>query len=365
MRVLTTIAFMGIWLAASSAQAARLKELVDVEGFRDNPLVGVGVVVGLRGTGDRPGTRALQQPLASLLRNLGLNIEPDQLRARNVAVVMVTGRLPPYARSGVRFDVAVSSIGTAKTLQGGTLVATALRGVDRQVYAIAQGQLAVGGYEARSELSGSLHRKNHVTVARIPAGGTVERTVEQTLPTESLVLLLKEPDFTTAQRITDAINASLGEKTASLRDPGAVQVAISDDWKERVVGLVATLEALEADPDAPARVVVDERTGTLVVGASVTLEPAAVAYGGLTVRITERFAVSQPRPFSEGETIVIPDSAVEIDEQEGSLKSMDRAATLGDVASALNALGVTPRDLIAILQALKTAGALRAEIQTL
>lgn len=362
---MTTIALLWGVAAASPAEAARLKELVDVEGFRDNPLVGVGVVVGLRGTGDRPGTRAMQQPLASLLRNLGVNIEPRQLRARNVAVVMVTGRLPPYARSGVRFDVAVSSIGTARTLQGGTLIATALRGVDRQVYAIAQGQLTVGGYEARSELTGSLQRRNHVTVARIPSGGTVERAIEQTLPQENLVLLLKDPDFTTAQRIVDAINSSLGEKTAAVRDPGAVQVAIADGWKERVVGLVATLEALEANPDAPARVVVDERTGTLVVGASVILEPAAIAYGGLTVRITERFAVSQPRPFSQGNTIVIPDSIVEIEEEEGSLKPMERAATLGDVARALNAMQVTPRDLIAIIQALKAAGSLRAEIQAL
>jgi flagellar P-ring protein precursor FlgI len=364
-RVLLTISTL-LFVSPEPASAARLKDLVDVEGLRDNELIGVGLVVGLSGTGDLPGAAATQQPLATVLRNLGTNLDPGELRARNVALVTVTARLPAFSRPGVRFDVTVSSIGTAKSLAGGTLLVTALKGLNRVTYGVAQGPLVVGGYEASSAQTGSSHRRNFVNVARVPSGGTVEREVPQTLPEDRLTLLLKEPDFTTASRIQEAIDASLGEALASVRDPGIIEVKVGEKWSGRVVALVAALEAVETIPDAPARVVVDERTGTIVVGAGVTLGPAAITYGGLTIRIQERFGVSQPAMFSRrGQTAIIPDSTIQVEEDRGRLSVVEEAPTLADVAKALNALQVTPRDLIAILQALRASGALRAEIQAL
>lgn len=348
------------------AEAARLKELVDVQGFRSNHLVGFGIVAGLGGTGDDPNSFLARRPLATMLRNLGSDVDPIEIKARNVAMVMVTASLPPFARAGVDIDVTVSAIGTAKNLQGGTLITTALKGVDRQIYAVAQGQLMVGGYEVASTLSGSLNRKNHVTVARIPGGAIVEREVAQSLPKKELVLALKEPDFTTASRVAQAIDAKIGAKSASVRDPGAITVTIAETWKERVVELVATLEAIDAIPDGPARVVIDERTGTIVVGSNVTLGPAAIAYGGITIRVSESFGVSQPEAFSaRGRTAVINNSEIDVKEQDGEMHALPAAPTVGAVTEALNGLGVKPRDLVPIFQALKAAGALRAEIQVL
>ncbi len=364
-RVFTTAILLAGLTYAGPASAVRLKELVDVEGFRGNHLVGVGLVVGLAGTGDPAGSAVARQPLSTLLRNLGTNLDPSDIRARNVAVVTVTAELPAFARPGGRVDVTVSSLGAARSLQGGTLIATALKGADRLVYAVAQGPLTTSGYHFESQNTGSFHRKNHVTVGRIPRGALVEREVKQTLPEETVVLNLKPPDFTTAQRIKDAIDAGLGSPSASVRDPGVVEVKVGESWKSKVVGLVAKLEAIEATPDAPARVVIDERSGTIVLGGQVRLRPAAVAYGGLTVRVTERFGASQPNAFARGDTVVIPDTEIEVNEGSGDLAPIPEAPTLQDVASALNALKVKPRDLVAILQALKAAGALSAEIQTL
>ncbi len=351
--------------STAPAHAARLKELVDIQGFRENHLVGIGLVVGLNGTGDRPGSYATQLPLATIMRNLGSAVDPSQVRAQNVALVTVTAELPAFARPGVHFDVTVSSMGTAKSLGGGTLIATALKGLDRRTYGIAQGGLTVGGYQVSSAFSGSFKSKNTVAVGRIPNGAIVEREVPQTLPSDRLTLLLKEPDFTTASRIAAAIDQSLGEALASIKDAGMIEVSVSEKWKDKVVGLIAAVEAVEAEPDAPARVIIDERTGTVVVGENVSLRPAAISYGGLTVEVTERFGVSQPNAFSEGETVVLPSSDIKVDEHQGELKPMPSAATLGEVVAALNALKVSPRDLVTILQALKAAGALRAEIDPL
>lgn len=349
----------------SNAYAARLKELVEVEGFRSNALVGVGIVVGLAGTGDDASSFMAKRPLATVLKHLGTAVEPSEIKSKNVAIVMVTASLPAFARPGVPFDITVSSAGTAKSLAGGTLLATALKGVDRQTYALAQGQLLVGGFEVRSGFSGSLERKNHTTVARVPSGGTVEREVPQAMPDKTLVLHLKQPDFTTASRVAAAIDKSLGEKTARVRDPGSVAVNIGPDWSGRVVELIASIEALEASPDGPAKVVIDERTGTIVAGANVTLGAAAIAYGGISISIRERFAVSQPESFGRGDTTVVPESELRVDEQGGKLEVLADSGTVADVAKALNALGVRPRDLVPIFQALKAAGSLRAEIQVL
>lgn len=356
-----TAAF-GLSLLANVATAARIKELVTVEGVRPNHLVGVGLVTGLDGTGDRPGDSATRVALANLVRHLGIQIAPSDIRARNVALVSVTTELPAYVKPGTRLDVTVSSVGSATSLQGGALQMAVLEGIDGKPYAVAQGQLAVGGYEAESRLTGSLRRKNHVTVARIPGGAVVEVEVKQELPKDTLRLFLKEPDFTTAARIEAAIEQTLGSTIAAVIDPGVVEVTITETWKDRVVGLVATIESAEARPDAPARVIVDERTGTVVAGAGITLEPAAISYGGLEIRIQERFGVSQPQPFGNGDTVVIPESEVSVEEQAGEMVVLPAATTLADVAAALNALKVKPRDLIAIFQALRAAGALRADV---
>ncbi|MCB9648674.1 MAG: flagellar basal body P-ring protein FlgI [Deltaproteobacteria bacterium] len=354
-----------IVLAAPAAHAARLKDLVTVEGFRSNHLVGLGLVVGLDGTGDRPGDPATRQATANLLRHLGNQVAASDIRARNVALVTVTGELGAFMRPGIKVDVTISSAGSATSLQGGTLLSTPLKAVNGKIYAFAQGQLTVGGFEVESNQTGSFFRKNHVTVARIPGGATIERGVPQRLPEEKLHLLLNEPDFTTASRIEAAIESTLGSTVAEVLDPGLVEVKVSGAWKGRVIGLLATLESVEAVPDAPARVIVDERTGTVVAGGGLTLGPAAVAYGGLEIRIQERFGVSQPQPFAQGDTVVIPESEVQAEEKGGKMVALSTAATLADVAAALNALNVKPRDLIAILQALRAAGALRAEVRVL
>ena len=365
-------AWLGILAVALStglsapASAARLKELVTVEGFRPNHLVGIGLVVGLDRTGDRPGDRAVQQALANLLRHLGNQVPQNELRSRNTAVVTITAELPPFARAGTPLDVSVSSLGSATSLQGGTLLLAPLKGVDGQVYALSQGQLTVGGYEAESSLTGSFRRKNHVTVARVPGGATVERAVQNRTPDKKIRLLLKDPDFTTAFRIEAAIEKTLSSTTvAEVVDPGLVEVAIVGEWAGRAMGLIATLESVEASPDAPARVIVDERTGTVVAGAGITLEPVAIAYGGLEIQITERFGASQPQAFSSGQTVVVPESDLSVTEKPGKLVALPRATTLGQVAAALNQLEVKPRDLIAIFQALRSAGALRAEVRAL
>jgi flagellar P-ring protein precursor FlgI len=259
MRTAIAIALTGTLLTAS-AEAARLKDLVTVEGFRSNHLIGLGLVVGLDGTGDRPGDPATRQATANLLRHLGNQVSATDIRARNIALVTVTAELGPFMRAGVDLDVTVSSAGSATSLQGGTLLVTPLKAVNGKIYAFAQGQLTVGGFEAESQQTGSFLRRNHVTVARIPGGATVERAVPQQLPEEVVRLLLKEPDFTTANRIELAIERTLGSTVAEVRDPGVVEVKVAGAWRGRVVGLLATLESVEATPDAPARVIVDERT---------------------------------------------------------------------------------------------------------
>lgn len=360
----TILGFTMLIAAASPAHAARLKDLVDVEGFRSNALVGVGIVVGLRGTGDDAGSFLARRPLSTLLKNLGSAVEAQDIKARNVAIVTVTAELPPFARAGTAIDVTVASIGTAKSLEGGTLIATALKGLDRQTYAIAQGTLVVGGYDVAS-LSGSVDRKNHVTAGRVPQGATVEREVQNTMPEDVLLLTLHEPDFTTAARIKAAVDTRLGEGSAEVKDPGAVSVKIAGDWTGKAVELIATLEALEASPDAPARVVIDEKSGTIVVGANVTLAPVAIAYGGIHIKVQERFPVSQPSSFGRGRTVVTPDSNIAVEEGSGKAQAIPAATTVADIAAALNTLGVKPRDLVPIFQALKAAGALTAEIKVL
>jgi flagellar P-ring protein FlgI len=298
------------------------------------------------------------------MRHLGTTVELTDLMQKNVALVMVTAELPPFARAGTTLDVTVSSMGNAKSLVGGTLIVTPLKGPDNNVWALAQGSLTLGAWSAGGA-SGSSTRKNHVTAGHVPNGATLEHDAPNGLPDGQIALLLREPDFTTAWRIASAINGTLGEPIARVRDPGAVLVNAGARWKGRTVELIALLESIEATPDAPGRVIIDERTGTIAVGANVSLSASAVACGGITVKIDEQPVVSQPNALSKGQTVVVPQSDVKVEEGEGRLAALRPATTVGDVAAALNALGVKPRDLVSIFQALKAAGALRAEIQVL
>jgi flagellar P-ring protein precursor FlgI len=355
---------LAILTAATPASAERLKDLGFVRGVRDNELVGYGLVVGLKGTGDDQGAAFTVQSVSTMLRRLGVQVDPKLLRLRNVAAVMVTTKLPPFSRSGVRLDVTVSSLGTATSLQGGTLLETPLVGADQKTYAIAQGSLSIGGFEA-SGRSGSTVSKNHLTAGRIPLGAVVEREFvpKAFLESKELVFALREPDFTTAMRIAEAISAAIGDNTAKASDPSAVTITVPDAFVGRVAELVAKLEPLEATVDSRAKVIVNERTGTVVASADVRLSKAAVAHGGLLVEVREQLIVSQPAaPFNGGTTVVTPKTEVKATEQPGTIKLVE-GASLNDVVRVLNELGATPRDLIAVLQALRRAGALRAELE--
>jgi len=353
---------------AEPASASRLKELADVEGFRENPLVGYGIVVGLQGTGDNSSDIATRQSLSRLMNHLGVQVEAGQIKAKNVAAVIVTGTLPAFSKPGAKINVTVSSMGSAKSLQGGTLIATPMKASNAKTYAVAQGSLSLGGF-AVSGKSGSGTTKNHPTVGKIPSGGVLELAAPGTMPKKTVVLLLREADFTTATRTAKAINARMGTPLAKVRDAGTVEVKISPTWTKRVSALVATLESVEVTPDAPARIVINERTGTVVVGSHVTISEVAIAHGGITVRVKEKKVVSQPDAGliggGGGDTKVVPETEVEVEESEGELHLIEGAANVGDVAGALNSLGVKPRDLAAIFQALQAAGALRAEIKFL
>lgn len=358
-----SVAFLG---TPSPAEAARLKELVDVEGFRENPLVGYGIVVGLQGTGDNASDVATRQSLSRLMNHLGVEVDATQIKAKNVAAVVVTAQLPAFSKPGAKIDVTVSSMGSAKSLQGGTLISTPIKGADMNTYAVAQGSLSLGGFSVGGASGGS-SSKNHSTVGKIPGGGVLERGAPGAMPSKRVVLLLRDADFTTATRTAKAINSRFGARVAKVRDAGTVDVRIGKSWAGRVASLVATLESIDVTPDAPARIIVNERTGTVVVGSHVSIGEAAIAHGGITVNITENNLVSQPGAGllggGAGETAVVPDSQIEVTEAEGQLHVLPEAANVGDVAAALNGLGVKPRDLAAIFQALQAAGALRAEIK--
>lgn len=348
-------------LAAGAAGADRLKDLATIGGVRPNQLVGYGLVIGLQNTGDDVTTSFTVQSIVSMLRKLNVRVDSGQLIVRNVAAVVVTAELPPFARAGGRFDVTVSSIGTAKSLQGGTLLPTPLAGSDTRTYAIAQGPLSLGGFDAGSR-GGSAVRKNHTAVGRVPRGAIVEREVPADFASGGrIVVALREPDFTTAMRVARAISEKLGAGAAEARDPGTVVVRAPNDASP--VGLVADIESIDIAPDTRARVVVNERTGTVVMGDGVRLAPVALAHGGLTVEVKETFLTTQPAPLSGGKTVVTPESQVQAKETPGEVRAIAASATLGDVVRALNALGVTPRDLVAILEGLRSVGALRAELE--
>ena len=346
----------------SRAHAERLRDLADVAGARDNQLVGFGIVTGLNGTGDDTTVPFAQQAMLSMLRRLGIQVDPSQVRMRNVAAVTVTATLPPFARPGTRIDVTASSIGNARSLAGGVLVQTILKGADQRSYAVAQGSLLLGGFSAKGG-SGSSVQSGSTTTGRVPEGALVEREVQTNLVNGGMLNLeLRNPGFTVASRIADAVNKKF-EGAASALDGGAVSVRIPLEYNNRTVDFVAALEDLEVTPLRRARVVIDERTGTIVAGGDVRLAPVAVVHGALTIVIKETPTVSQPGPFSRGgTTAVVPRTEIQTSEGNSNMVYVPAAPTLADVASALGTMGLSARELASVLQALRGAGALEAEV---
>jgi len=355
---------VGLGAAAPAAAATvRVKELVDVQGMRENALYGYGLVVGLSGTGDSEQVFFTSQSISGMLGRLGIRIDPKDVRVRNVAAVMVTARLPAFARPGTNMDVSVSSMGNARSLAGGVLLITPLTGADGQVYGLAQGPVQAGGINVAAY--GTSFQKNQPTSGRVPSGATIERAVAPNLDKETLTLGLKRPDFTTANNLVEAINKALGEEAAKAVDPAQVVLKVPAAFKGKVVGLLTKVETLEVQADERARVVVSERTGTVVAGERVRIHPVAVAHGGISISVQAFPVVSQPNAFAQGKTVQGKQAQVDAKEKEKQMVALPATTSVEDLTKALNALGATPRDLIAILQAMKAAGALDADLEVL
>lgn len=349
-------------LLAADAYAERLKDVASFEGMRENQVIGYGLVVGLDGSGDK-GNSTLQS-MANMLQRMGVTVKQTDIKAKNTAAVMVTAALPPFPKPGVRVDALVSTIGDAKNLQGGTLLLTPLKGADNKVYALAQGPVSIGGFVGGS--GGTTVTKNHTTAGRVPQGATVEVEPNFTFGgTAEIRLFLHRPDFSTAADIAHKINMKLNdEQAAATVDPSTVKIIIPEAYQNKPVEFMAELEAIDVTVDVPTRVVINERTGTIVIGESVRISPVAISHGNLTVEIRTDYKVSQPGAFApeKAETVVVPQTNAAVVEQKASLVQI-AGASLGEVVRALNSLGVTPRDLISIVQALKVAGALRAQVE--
>ncbi len=353
--------------AAGHAQAAtRLKELVSLEGVRDNQLIGYGLVVGLNGTGDRRQTLFSAQSLTNLLERMGVSVPPTAIQVKNTAAVMVTATLPPYAQAGSKIDVTVAAIGDAPSLQGGILVMTGLKGPDGQVYAVAQGAAVLGGYAAAAGGggAGAAQVVNHPTVGRIPEGAIVERSAPTAKIGNTVKLQLHQADFTTAARVAEAVNQKFGP-VANAESAAVVAVALPVDYQKTPTEFVAALERLTVESDRQSRIVVNERTGTIVMGKDVRISPVAIMQGNLTVEVQATLNVTQPEALSNGTTTVTPQVGVSAKEERARDVILKDGATVEELVRALSAIGSTPRDIIAILQNLKTAGALDAELQVI
>lgn len=367
--VAATLAGMAVLLAfAPAAQAARIKDVVAFEGVRDNMLMGYGLVVGLNGTGDKLQNNAFtEQSMIAFLERQGVNTRGLQLKSKNVAAVTVTAKLPPFARAGSNIDISISAMGDAKSLMGGTLLATSLQGPDGNVYAVAQGPITIGGFEA-SGASGTSITKGVPTNGFISNGAIVEREIDFRLnQLASLKLSLRNPDITTATNVSRVINQQVGPGTSSVDDPGTVTVTVPAAYQGDVMALLADIETLNVATDQPARIVVDEATGTIVMGENVRISTVAVAQGNLIVKVEENPQVSQPNPFAPvgAETVMVPRTDVTVSEEaDNKVAVLEEGATLKDLVAGLNSLGVGPRDLITILQTIKAAGALQADIET-
>jgi flagellar P-ring protein FlgI len=359
-------ALMALALSAIPASAtSRIKDLANIEGVRQNQLIGYGLVVGLNGSGDTlnniPFTK---QSLQAMLERMGVNIRGATIRTGNVAAVMVTGNLPPFGTQGTRMDVTVSSLGDAKNLQGGTLLVTPLLGADGNVYAVAQGSIAISGFQAEGEAAKIV--RGVPTVGRIANGAIIEREIEFALNRlPNVRLALRNADFTTAKRIAAAVNDFLGTKTAEPIDPSTVQLSIPGEFKGNVVAFLTEIEQLQVEPDLAAKIIIDERSGIIVMGRDVRVATVAVAQGNLTVTISESPQVSQPNPQSRGRTVVTPRTSVGVTEDGKKFAVVKDGVSLQQLVDGLNGLGIGPRDLIGILQAIKAAGAIEADIEVM
>ena len=361
------IALIAALAASPIAQAeSRIKDLTNVEGVRDNMLIGYGLVVGLDGSGDRiRNTPFTRESLVSMLERMGVNIRSEALDTDNIAAVMVTANLPAFATQGTHLDISVSAMGDAESLRGGVLLVTPLYGADGEVYAVAQGSVAVSGFAARGDAA-SITR-GVPTNGRIANGAVVEREIGfDFVNRQSVKLALRNPDFTTAQRIAAAINTRLGAGAALVADPGTVRLARPQSFNGDMVAVLSAIEGLRVEPDKAAKVIIDEASGVIVMGSDVRVSTVAIAQGSLTVSISETPQVSQPSPFSNsGQTVVVPRTTAGVDEPPAQLTIVDGGVRLSNLVDGLNALGVPPRDMIAILQAIKAAGALQADIEVL
>jgi flagellar P-ring protein precursor FlgI len=344
--------------------ATRLKELATVEGVRENQLLGYGIVVGLNGTGDRRQTVFSAQSLTNLLNQMGVSVPPTAIRVNNTASVLVTANLPPFAQPGSRMDVTVAAIGDAANLQGGLLVLTSLRGLDGAVYGVAQGPVVTGGFIANG---GANNRQtvNHPTVGRIPGGATIERASPQIALDGGIRLQLRSPDFTTSARVAEAINKKFGDTRAKAENSAAVSVTPPETFAGRPAEFIAELERLTVEADRVARIVINERTGTVVMGREVRISPVAIMHGNLAIQVSTAYDVSQPVPFSQGTTQVTPRVEVGVREEKARNLVLKEGATVDELVRALSTIGVTPRDVIAIMQNIKAAGALEADLEVI
>src|SRR3984893_17255909 len=361
---LTALAVLGCAVTTAAAMS-RIKDLASIEGVRQNQLLGYGLVVGLNGTGDTLNNTPLtKQCLQAMVAPLGVNIRGQQIRTGNVAAVMVTANLPPFATQGTRIDVTASAMGDAKSLQGGTLLVTPLLGADGNVYAVAQGSLAIGGFEAEGQAAKIV--RGVPTVGRLPNGAIIEREIDFAIASLGrLRLSLRNPDFTTAKRIAIAVNDYIGAPVAEPLDPSTVQLTLPKKFPQNVVAMLTEIEQLQVEPDSAAKIVIDERSGVIVIGRDVRVSTVAVAQGHLTVTISETPQVSQPAPFSRGRTVVVPRTRVGVQEEGKRLALVQEGVSLQQIVDGLNALGIGPRDLITILQAIKAAGAIQADIEVM
>jgi flagellar P-ring protein precursor FlgI len=354
-----------LFVANGAAATSRIKDIADFEGIRDNQLVGYGLVVGLQGTGDSLDKSVFtRESLIGMLERLGVNARDVDLDTENVAAVMVTATLPPFARQGTRIDVEIAALGDSESLQGGTLLVTPMLGADSDVYAVAQGPVAIGGYTATGDAE--TVSKGTPTAGRIANGAIIEKEVGFELASmQNLKIALRNPDLTTAGRIAQAINAHVGSPAATPLDPATVELRVPVGYSGNVVGLLTEIEQLSVKPDDIARVVIDEGSGIIVMGDAVRISTVAIAQGNLTIRITETPQVSQPQPFSTtGDTVVVPRTDIQVDEQaDRKLAVVPAGVSLQELVNGLNALGIGPRDMISILRAIKAAGALQADIE--
>ena len=361
--VLTLLSILMLVSTTVFAESAvtRIKDVAKIQGVRSNQLMGYGLVVGLNGTGDTDDIPQMISSTVSMLRSFGITIPPEDLDSKNVAAVIVTATLPPFAREGDNIDVTISAMGNAKSIQGGTLMQTPLKAANGEVYAVAQGPVSTGGFVAGG--GGNRTQRNFPTVGTTPNGAIVERTVEDDIGERGTISLsLSNADFTTASRIANAINGTYGG-AAHAANAGRVDIRIPGYFRENVVDFIASIEELEVMPDNVAKVVVNERTGTIVMGGNVTVDECAITQGGLSIRVTRNTEVDQPRPFSYGTTIITSNGDTEVDEKVSNSIVMSPTANINDIVGALNAVGATPRDCISILQAMKAAGAIHAVLE--